>query len=908
MSDQRVADADARERALDPTQSFIVQAPAGSGKTELLTQRTLALLALAEEPEEVVAITFTRKAAAEMRARVFGAIRRAAGPAPEDAHAHTTWSLAGRVLARSRACGWSLEQSPQRLRVTTIDALAASIAQQSPLLSELGGGVVVEDDPQELYRQAARDTLALLEDPRHGATIARGLSHYDNRVQAFEAELADLLPRRDQWIELAVREAPEHRREAMEAVLRNCAQGALRELESILPKAVAVEWHMLACYAADNLTREKPDHPLTRCLDVGTPAYDAETLERWQILLQLVFTEKDWRKAFNKNLGFPTGEGPIDKRTAKAFKDRATSLVDLLRQIPGCQSLLMRIRSLPPIHYTDAQWEILVALLDTLKLAAGQLKVLFAEGGTVDFVEIGQRAVQAMGREDAPTDLALRLDYRVRHLLVDEFQDTSRLQLDLLGALTAGWQDGDDRTLFVVGDPAQSIYRFREAEVGYFLGARRDGLCGIRLTPLELTCNFRSSSRLVDWFNETFPAVLAPQEDVVHGAVAYASAIATRDAKVTDRVQVHATIDCDWNAEAQAVVETIKELRRTEPQASVAILVRSRNHLTALAPALRRHGLRYQAVEIEELATRPVIEDLRALTRALLHPMDRVAWFALLRARWCGLSLQDLHALAQGWKSGEPLAPMLRDPVRIATLSSDGRDRLCATLEILEVAQARLGRVRLRDLVEQAWLALGGPACCARAVDLSDAARFFAVLDKIQRGGDLPSLAALDRALAALRAAPDPDGGLLQVMTIHKSKGLEFDHVLLPGLHRSPQRGGRAPLAWTTLPGVDGPQFLIAPIGASGRTAGCCMSHAPARVDACISSATARTMVPRPSHRRTAACCTSSGNVSRPSLHRPTRRAGRPRTNSTSWLRVGHRRCVASPRAGDQRRSRRVRS
>ncbi|MEO8203040.1 MAG: UvrD-helicase domain-containing protein, partial [Betaproteobacteria bacterium] len=129
-------DAAERERALDPTGSFIVQAPAGSGKTELLIRRYLALLDTVEDPEEVVAITFTRKAAAEMRQRVLEA-------------------LGGRGDARAG--------NPARLRILTIDALCASLARQMPVLSQLGTLPETIDDAGALYEEAALATIGLIE-------------------------------------------------------------------------------------------------------------------------------------------------------------------------------------------------------------------------------------------------------------------------------------------------------------------------------------------------------------------------------------------------------------------------------------------------------------------------------------------------------------------------------------------------------------------------------------------------------------------------------------------------------------------------------------------------------------------------------------------------------------------------
>src|SRR4029077_13341546 len=121
-----------------------------------------------------------------------------------------------------------------------------------------------------------------------------------------------------------------------------------------------------------------------------------------------------------------------------------------------------------------------------------------------DYVEIALRALRALGSEEEPTDLALAFDARIDHLLVDEFQDTSVVQLDLLQRLTAGWTHGDGRTLFCVGDPMQSIYRFRNADVGLFLNLKRNGLQQLRLTPLKLTVNFRSAKPVLDWVNGAF--------------------------------------------------------------------------------------------------------------------------------------------------------------------------------------------------------------------------------------------------------------------------------------------------------------------------------------------------------------------------------------------------------------------
>src|SRR5690606_17277360 len=197
-----MTDDDVRRRAIDPTASFLVQAPAGSGKTELLIQRYLTLLARVEEPEQIVAITFTRKAAAEMRSRVLRALAAAAaGTAPKEPHEALTLELATAAFARDAARGWGLADQPQRLRIDTLDALNVWLAQQLPILSGgIAGAAIVEDAAAE-YRVAARRTLSeLAEAGEVGAAVRLLARTFGNDLDALETLLAELLPKRDQWL------------------------------------------------------------------------------------------------------------------------------------------------------------------------------------------------------------------------------------------------------------------------------------------------------------------------------------------------------------------------------------------------------------------------------------------------------------------------------------------------------------------------------------------------------------------------------------------------------------------------------------------------------------------------------------------------------------------------------------
>ena len=815
------ADAAQRAQALDTRRSFIVQAPAGSGKTELLIQRMLALLAEVDAPEEIVAITFTRKAAGEMRVRILQALDLAAGEdAPQGTHQRTTWALARAVRRRDAQAGWGLDVTPSRLRIQTIDALCTSLARQLPVLSGFGALPRTVEQALPLYREAARRTLALLDEGEPSAlAVADLLRHLDNDLQSAEALLAAMLSKRDQWLRhVAERSSPRLRRATLEAALARLTRDALENLRALMPAAQCEELVALSRFAAANLVRSGAQSPLSACEGLaGLPGSEIDDLPRWLGLAELLLTKDGKpRSKVDLRLGFPAPSSEKDKIAAanlKTHKERHQRLLDQVVPHAELIQALHRSRALPPAVYTDAQWAAVEAVTALLPLCVAQLELVCRERGQIDFTAVSQAAVRALGSEDEPTDLALALDYRIRHLLVDEFQDTSQSQYELLARLTAGWQPGDGRTLFAVGDPMQSIYRFREAEVGLYLRARREGVGNVALAPLTLSLNFRSQAGLVQWVNDAFARLLPEAEDLASGAVPFTPSQSVHAALPEAPVRVHALLARDRAAEARVVLDIVQAERCAQPAHSIAILVRSRAHLAAIVPALKAAGLRFQAIEIEALGHRPVVQDLRVLTRALLHPADRIAWLAVLRAPWCGLTVPDLDALARS-DHRVCLWELMDRPAQLASLSTDGRARLTRLRETLRHCFAQRRREPLRRWIEGAWLALGGPAAAADEADLEDAQMFLALLDTLDRGGDLPDFAELDEHMERLFARPDAGADTrLQVMTIYKAKGLEFDSVILPGLGYKPRADAPRLLHWLERPRAHaGADLLLAPI------------------------------------------------------------------------------------------------
>ena len=159
MSEPIILDQGVRDEALNPARSFVVQAPAGSGKTGLLIQRYLALLCVAEKPEEILAITFTRKAAAEMRERIVSILSYTADDSIADdenlnAYDQKTLELAWQAQAQNSAKEWGILENPNRMQIMTIDAFCARIVSAMPVGSRFGGMPNLVDDASALYQSA----------------------------------------------------------------------------------------------------------------------------------------------------------------------------------------------------------------------------------------------------------------------------------------------------------------------------------------------------------------------------------------------------------------------------------------------------------------------------------------------------------------------------------------------------------------------------------------------------------------------------------------------------------------------------------------------------------------------------------------------------------------------------------
>ncbi|HEY5647769.1 MAG TPA: UvrD-helicase domain-containing protein [Pseudomonadales bacterium] len=762
-----------RDRATDIHRSVIVQAPAGSGKTSLLVQRYLKLLAVVDKPEEVLAITFTRKAASEMARRVLDALQAAAASSnpPRTPEAQS----AAIAVARSTERGWRLLEQPARLKIQTIDSLAMSLTRGLPLAAGTDPTLALTETAAGLYRSAAtRHLLRLYEDGPLTAEIADFLEQCGNDAGHAERLLAAMLAKRDQWLGVirsvvtTHQQAPEQVADVLQAALRSLNDSVVSAFRESLGPHWCSELDDLVEYLAAGLGRDiRTDHA------------------RYRLAGELLTTQSgQLRRQVTKREGFP----PEDR-------ERKTRVMDLIAALAerDLAEQALNLRYLPAPELSPEAVRRLVNVSINLALATTELSAVFQAAGSTDFTTLILNAQAALGEADAPSELALALDYRIHHLLVDEFQDTSVSQFRLFERLLSGWSATDGNTFFAVGDPMQSIYRFRDADVSLFYRAWHQGIAEMPLERVVLTSNFRADARLVDWANHAFGRILGGGEDPVLGRIAYRGATATRNAAAADPA-VTLFRYAEPADQAAGVVNHIETLLADE-QGSIALLVRDRSHLRDVIRLLRERGISWHANDIDPLLNKPAVRDLLTLVTVLADPYDRLAWFSLLRAPFIGITLPDLQVLTDTTHF-----PTLLEAVASGerpAVSDSGASRLRRLANAWRLTAGLRHDLPPRSVAETLWLRLGGADAYPDPTALLHATRFLELMDSLGAKALIPE--ALSQAAVALYAA-DVTESRLQILTIHKSKGLEFDHVLVPFLERPPRHDDAELLLWRALP------------------------------------------------------------------------------------------------------------
>jgi ATP-dependent helicase/nuclease subunit A len=789
-----LADSEARRRAVDPSQNVVLEASAGTGKTRVLVDRYVNLLIAGVEPEHILAITFTRKAAAEMRQRIIERLKEASRtsllPAPR-------WR--------------ELRERLSDIAISTIDAFCLSLVREFPLEADVDPGFEMAD-PTEIPRLIGETLDRTLK-------IARGAARDD-------ADLAMV------FIQLRERRLREglagllERRLVAADVLRQFLQFGPRHLTPGLACRRASERLADVLLGADGgVDAFLHDGPL------GHPQFAmlAEDMSRLCTAAPGDFSTPAEQAAFRMLVDrlrayFVTQDGK--PRKAKGFGQS-----EFRRE--HCRSELAWKR------HRDIVETLAPALVDALKGFQRDLNVLLSRGvwrlyqmalveygrtleahHVLDFSEVLARAIDLLRQMEEFSESRYKLEARYHHVLVDELQDTNRAQWELVALLVRNWSEGFGASfgpiapsIFVVGDRKQSIYSFRDAEPAV-LDSAADFITGLRESsrPRQaISVSFRAVPALLGFINEVFaeiatttdrerpdgfrydeldrfPVEASPLQDVV-GFIVGETVEATAG-RVADRI---ATL----LSSGALVRDRRTGVARPATPGDIAVLFRSRESHREYEAALEKRRVPTYVYKGLGFFESDEIQDAMALLRFLARPSSNLRAAALLRSRIVRISDRGLALL------GPSLSASLTSPEPPADLERlDTVDR-----EALQLARTALPRwLSLVDLVTPSELLDDVLRETAYALELRGSRRaqarenlkkLRALIRKIQNRG-YATLSRITEHLSDLAVGEESNAVVdaldaVNLMTVHAAKGLEFPIVFVVNMHRG-TGGIRAPI------------------------------------------------------------------------------------------------------------------
>ena len=752
--DQRAASA---ERARDVT----VTAGAGSGKTRTLVARYVGLLSEGYEPRRVVAITFTEKAAREMRTRVRQELRKLALSAGNN-DARRFWS--------------EIEAQMDSARIGTIHSLCAEILRAHPAEAGLDPQFGVTEDSESVQLRAAAVEAALL------------------------------------W---AV-EQPE-----MQPLFRSCSVGYLERLISLLlVKRLEVVPGALdptagAEIVAGRLRRFLEQEQVTAILadfstmkQDGSLAADAGDKLADQIIALL--------GSIDEALQALAEGAPVRCASALCRARKSQMALNVGKKTSTCKEALRELRDLydlqvqswlgkePPDEQAEALLLVVLPLLEAVyNRALDAYKSALRERQALDFDDLEAGALALLRQHS----VAARWQAEIGAVLVDEFQDTNGRQRELVQRL-CGDQPG---RLFVVGDARQSIYRFRGADVTVFTGLQhairqRGGL------TLDLDRTFRAHAQLLTATGSLLAAAMGDQPDperpfFVPYAPLQPQREAPRDGCLDPFVEcvLGAGEDSESGriAAARALAVRLRQMHQSgeiDTWADVTLLFRASTGFPFYEAAFEEVGIPFVTVAGSGFYDRPEIRDLINLLRALSDPWDDQSLAGFLRSPGIGLSDPALYRLRYQAGGYQPLRKALESD--LSELSEADQHCAARALAILQEFEPLVDRLTVAELLRRLVARLDGLAILAASRSrlwrnasklLSDARRSGLVRVR----AFLEYIDALHDVGAREGEAISEAEGAVRLMTIHKSKGLEFPVVVLADAARSPVRGDGAayPLA-----------------------------------------------------------------------------------------------------------------
>ena len=763
------ADSAARRFATDPTNNVVLEASAGTGKTSVLVERYVNLLRAGVAPANILAITFTRQAAAEMRARIVDALRREAA---ESESGRARWN--------------ALRDRLGDVTVSTVDAFCLALLREFPLEADLDPDFDITDETE--IPGLIDESIELALDA--AARVAE-------RDPAQAMLLARLGPRRCRD---ALRSLLERRLTARDALQRSL-HGAPQDLTGEQACRRAAE-RLEACLAAlpgEVATLTEP----AELSDTNAELLAADLRRAPDMVDAAPAAVRAWLDRLRA--AFLTRQGTPRKRFTVAAPDTALRR----RYAAAAGRVAPRVHEVLQAFERDVNLVMARAVRTLFDLSVAQYEKVLRSRALLDFSGVLQRAVELLRRMDEFARSRFRLESRYHHVLVDEFQDTSRMQWELVSLLVRSWGEGSglvqdaplEPTIFVVGDRKQSIYRFRDADVATFREATA-AIAALRAggdVRRSIAQSFRAVPELLGFVNDLFVEIGAAAQGrepfsyderdrfpvataegggdalglvVAPGIEACADAVAAEVATLLADAQVRPK---DGGA------------ARDVRQQDVAILFRTRESHREFERALADQGVRTYVYKGLGFADAEEVKDVRALIRYLAQPSSELRAAALLRSRIARISDAGLLALAGG------LSAALTDPEpppRAASLDPVDRrvlDTLRSGIRGWTALVDRLPPAELLDHVLQGTAyayELRGPNAAQAQANLR---RLRGLVRRIQNRGYATMARVSDqieRLSAGMSNAVVETVDAVSLMTVHAAKGLEFPIVFLVDLGR----------------------------------------------------------------------------------------------------------------------------
>ena len=792
----KVPDLEERKKALDISSHFHVESPAGAGKTGLIIERILRLLSGVSNPSEILAMTFTRKAAAEMKGRILEILRAAAeNEKTGDEYTDSLIEKGKKAISRYSGLRREMLLSGADLQITTIHGFCLQVCTRAPLESGLEPGLVLVDEREQerLQEIAAREVINDLlsrpqNDPARSALESRLLMH-NMDVKALIAEISSLLAKRDQLGDLlsvlGTGEDSDQFLEKFQENITEIVRMQLRRLEEIITESeIGKRWDDFIDYLSEHDAKCLENVP-REC-----PSAHWKDLSHWQRLSDIFLTNngKIRRSWGPRHGGLPAG---FSKTTWKsAIMNLGDEFVEYLNEI----------RRYPDLEKFADEVEAVEDLILVVWAALKMYRKICRSKGVIDYVDLELGALKALGSVESVTDSLLFWDRSIKHILIDEFQDTSSTEYRIIQRLLGGWESGDGRTLFLVGDPKQSIYRFRKADVSIFYkaekGIERDGLEPIKPVPVKLRTNFRSSSGLISWVNSLFGKTVMSRPRIEYEEVRFIDAIPACDNDGSRCIPELALFvkqeDESGNRvrrrEATYLARKVEErLAILEPGETIGVLVFTRTHLACYLEAFKEAGIPLQVKDGLKLAEIPEVAHLANLARAIVRPHDQLSWIACLRSPWLMLPVSLIKDILEA--EGNTIFQKLKD-----FESEHENIRIFRTA--MARTRSRIGRDQLSKVVRKAWTDLKGPEKVASISGLAGVNACLKFLDHLrdcEGGSPEETLAQIDFLLESLYDPQDittADSPVF-LMTVHGAKGLEFDHCFIPWMDYQLLQSGR---------------------------------------------------------------------------------------------------------------------